>query len=110
MDRVDLESIQSAKANLEALCKSIGTAVESRVVVRTGDSHTEIVEAAKELGIDLIIMATHGRSGLAHVLLGSTVEKVARQASCPILIVREHEHDFIDSLNSGVNPAALPVA
>jgi universal stress protein A len=41
------------------------------------------------------VLATHGRRGLEHVLLGSTAEKVVRHAGCPILIVRENEHEFI---------------
>jgi universal stress protein A len=69
--------------------------VPSRAVVQTGNPELAIVDAAKELGIDLIILSTHGRTGLSRVLLGSTAEKVVRHAGCPVLIVREHEHEFI---------------
>ena len=95
MDWVDVESVQEAQGKLDAIRSTFGEAVAVKVILRTGEPHLEIVEAAKELGIDLIILSTHGRSGLMHVILGSTVAKVARHANCPVLIVREGEHDFI---------------
>jgi nucleotide-binding universal stress UspA family protein len=63
--------------------------------VLAGRPWDQIVQYAKENTIDLIIIATHGRGGLAHALLGSTTEKVSRKANCPILIVRESEHEFV---------------
>jgi len=60
-----------------------------------GDPAIGIIAVAKELKIDLIILSTHGRTGLERVLLGSTAEKVVRHAGCPVLIVREHEHEFV---------------
>ena len=47
-----------------------------------------IVDTAREQGVDLIIMGTHGRTGLAHVFLGSVAEHVVRQGPCPVLVVR----------------------
>ena len=44
---------------------------------------------------DLIIISTHGYTGLKHVLLGSTAERVVRHAPCPVLVVRETEREFI---------------
>ncbi len=58
----------------------------SKVVV--GRAATEVVNYAKEVGADMIIMATHGYSGVKHVMLGSTTEDVLRHASCPVLSVR----------------------
>jgi nucleotide-binding universal stress UspA family protein len=49
------------------------------------------VAFAAEAGIDLIVMGTHGRGGLVHMLLGSVTEKVVRAAPCPVLTVREHQ-------------------
>jgi len=69
-----------------------------KAVVREGEPHTQIVAAAKEMAIDLIVLSTHGRTGLAHVFLGSTAEKVVRHAGCPVLIVREREHEFTESV------------
>ena len=51
-------------------------------------AYDEIVTAAHELGADLIIIATHGRSGLSRALLGSTAERVVRHATCPVLTLR----------------------
>jgi universal stress protein A len=55
----------------------------------------EIIRYAKENEINLIVMGTHGRSGLAHTLLGSVAEKVVRKAPCPVLTVRTDEHQFV---------------
>ena len=55
----------------------------------------EIVDYAKEKNIDLIVMGTHGRGWLAHVLMGSVAEKVVRKAPCPVLTVRIAEHEFV---------------
>jgi universal stress protein A len=63
--------------------------------VREGTPFYEIVRFAKETDIDLIVMGTHGRGGLAHVLLGSVTEKVVRKAPCPVLTVRDPEHEFV---------------
>jgi nucleotide-binding universal stress UspA family protein len=53
-------------------------------------AHGEITDAAKSLRADLIVIATHGYTGLKHVLLGSTTERVVRHAHCPVLVVRAH--------------------
>ena len=56
--------------------------------IREGVPSVEILKAAKASGADLIIMATHGYTGLHHLLIGSTTERVVRQAECPVLVVR----------------------
>jgi nucleotide-binding universal stress UspA family protein len=65
-----------------------------RTLLRTGTAFDEICRAARESRTDLIIIATHGYTGLQHVLLGSTAERVVRHAPCPVLIVRETEREF----------------
>jgi nucleotide-binding universal stress UspA family protein len=55
------------------------------------------VETAKALKMDLIIIATHGHTGLAHVLLGSTTERVVRHAPCPVLVVRGKEREYVSA-------------
>ncbi len=62
--------------------------ISSNFIVKEGKAHKEIVEYAKEAEIDLIVIATHGLTGLDYILLGSTAEKVVRWANCPVLTVK----------------------
>ena len=71
---------------------------EGREVVKAlaeGAPFLEIVRYAKRHEVDLIVMGTHGRSGLVHVLVGSVAEKVVRKAPCPVLTVRPEGHQFV---------------
>jgi universal stress protein A len=87
---------QDAKARLVILAqKEIGKLIPVFLHVRTGKAHEEIVAAARKLEADLIIIATHGYTGLRHTLLGSTAEMVVRLAPCPVLVVRERQRDFL---------------
>jgi nucleotide-binding universal stress UspA family protein len=63
--------------------------------VREGTPFYEIIQFARDSAIDLIVMGTHGHSGLVHVLLGSVTERVVRKAPCPVLTVRDSEHEFV---------------
>jgi nucleotide-binding universal stress UspA family protein len=81
---------------LEGLIKrEIGARVHARGIVRTGKAFNEIDQYAKEESVDLIVIATHGHSGMEHVLFGSTAEKVVRYAPCPVLVVRIDEKEFV---------------
>lgn len=64
-------------------------------VIREGSPRGEIVRYAREQDIDLIVITTHGRSGLAHVLIGSVAESIVRTAPCPVLTVRPEGHQFV---------------
>ena len=64
-----------------------------RTVLR-GRPFIEIIRYAREVGADMIVMGTHGRSAIKQVLLGSVAEKVVRKAPCPVLTVRHPEHNF----------------
>jgi nucleotide-binding universal stress UspA family protein len=64
-------------------------------LVRQGPPFVEIVRYAREELIDLIVISTHGRTGLKHVLIGSVAEQVVRKAGCPVLTVRPKGHQFI---------------
>jgi nucleotide-binding universal stress UspA family protein len=61
------------------------------VQVAAGHPAETIVRLARELAVDLIVMATHGRTGVSHLLLGSVAEHVVRHAPCPVLTVRQQE-------------------
>jgi nucleotide-binding universal stress UspA family protein len=60
-----------------------------------GNPFLEIVRYAKGNAIDLIVIGTHGRGPLAHMLLGSVAEKVVRKSPCPVLTVRDAQHEFV---------------
>ena len=61
----------------------------------TGNTFLEIIQAARDDDLDMIVMGTHGRTGLAHVLIGSVAERVVREAPCPVLTVKHPEHEFV---------------
>lgn len=63
--------------------------------VATGRPFVEIIAYARNHEIDMIVIGTHGRSGLKHVLLGSVAEKVVRKAPCPVLSIRHPEQKFV---------------
>ncbi len=64
-------------------------------VITSSATAAAIVQYAHDLDIALIVVGTHGRGALAHLLMGSVAERVVRSASCPVLTVRHPEHDFV---------------
>lgn len=66
---------------------------------RQGQAAHEIAACALEWEADLLVLSTHGRTGLRHVLMGSVAENVVRYAPCPVLVVREHGHEFLRSIH-----------
>jgi len=77
---------QASLARYEAELRESGHSVES--VVREGYAATAIIDEATECGADLIVIGTHGLSGLQHMLLGSIAERVVQKAPCPVLTVK----------------------
>jgi nucleotide-binding universal stress UspA family protein len=65
---------------------------EIRQKVEFGAPHTSIVDMAEREGADIIVMSTHGRTGLNHMLLGSVTERVVARAPCPVLAIPSHGH------------------
>jgi nucleotide-binding universal stress UspA family protein len=63
------------------------TTVDTRVVLDASAAHA-VTHTAEQIGADLIVVGTHGRTGLAHLLIGSVAERVVRHAHCPVLTVR----------------------
>lgn len=93
---IDEETIRKLR---ERLLKSVNEDTKGRISVEAlviqGVPFAEIIKASKEYKIDLIVLGTHGRTGISHAIMGSVAEKVVRKAPCPVLTIRHPEHDFI---------------
>ncbi len=80
---------REARAKLALIAKdTLKAGVQCVIDVRTGVPDIDIVRAAHELAVDLIVIATHGRTGFKHFALGSVAERVIREAPCPVLVTR----------------------
>ena len=88
-----LSKTQHAMNEARAKATAMGVPDVS-IVMSEGAPFAEIVRVAREQGSDLIVIATHGRSGLKHALLGSVTEKVVRKAPCAVLTLRDSEMQF----------------
>lgn len=91
------EGSADAEKNLKRLISAARAAGVPKVksLFRWGLASHEIVDAAKDLHVDLIVIATHGYTGWKHFCIGSTAERVVRAAPCPVLVVRAKEREFI---------------
>lgn len=89
------ERHELAQAEMQKLTGDWDNGVEIVRETREGASFVEIVRYAKKNEIDLIVIGTHGRSGLKHVLIGSVAERVVRKSPCPVLTVRPEGHQFV---------------
>jgi universal stress protein A len=79
----------AARTRLERIShQKLKAGTRYELLVVTGDAAGEVLQAATRLGIDLIVMATHGRKGLRRLVLGSVAERVVREAPCPVLTVK----------------------
>jgi universal stress protein A len=92
---VELE--QSARKQLESqLTAAEREKYQAHLELVSGMSEfLEIIRYARDKNIDLIVLGTHGRGPIAHMLLGSVAEKIVRKAPCPVLTVRHPEHEFV---------------
>lgn len=77
-----------AHEDLQTLVDRVKESVTATEAVREGKVWVEICKAAEEEKADIIIIGSHGRTGLSHILIGSTAETVVRHSSCPVLVVR----------------------
>jgi len=83
--------VEASEKRLSTLARElVPPGLLGKTLVRTGRAYPEIIDAADELEADLIVIATHGFTGLKHVFVGSTAERVVRHAHCPVLTVRRH--------------------
>jgi nucleotide-binding universal stress UspA family protein len=91
------QELEDTEKSLQALKQKITreTSLHVESLIRTGLPAHEIVEAAKDIDADLIVIATHGYTGWKHFCIGSTAERVVRAAPCPVFVVREKEHELV---------------
>jgi nucleotide-binding universal stress UspA family protein len=83
-----IETLDVIRRRAEARVAAVAGAARVEVVVDEGDAATKIAEFAAERAADLLVLATHGRTGVERLFLGSVTERVLRSVSCPALIVR----------------------
>ena len=90
------EWMKEANQRLEAaLTADERTALKATLATQLGHPYLEILRYAQEKGVDLIVMGTHGRGPLGHVVMGSVAERIVRKAPCPVLTVRPQEREFV---------------
>ena len=95
--QIDSGLADRCRDNLQRLLDTApGAAVEADFHLREGKATTEITAFAEEQASDLIVIATHGLSGLQHFLIGSVTQKVVRRAPCPVLTVKSFGRSFLD--------------
>lgn len=92
IEGMELEMREQLKAALAAVQPQ---PLKFTLAVREGSPFVEIVRYARDNNIDLIVMGTHGRGAVAHMLLGSVADNVIRRAPCPVLTVRHPGHEFV---------------
>jgi len=84
-----LHQKKAAEVKLGEICGRLREdGINGRPLVDVGVAHKAIVDAAKRMRASLIIISTHGRTGLAHVLIGSVAERVVQHSTCPVLTIR----------------------
>jgi nucleotide-binding universal stress UspA family protein len=105
---VQSEIEDAARARLDGLLTAADrTALRAKPVLRVGLSPSRaIVDYSREQAIDLIVMGTHGRGAIGHLLMGSVAERVVRTAPCPVLTVHHPEREFV--LSDDRVPMATP--
>jgi nucleotide-binding universal stress UspA family protein len=96
LSQIEADMRENGRKQMETLArKLVDPRLEIKTIIASGRPSIEIIETARDEATDLIVIATHGHSSLAHVILGSTVERVVRHASCPVLVVRDEEREFV---------------
>lgn len=80
----------TARKRLEMMAeeKLVGVIDDYELMTRSGDPAAAILNTRTDIGADLIVMATHGRTGISHFFVGSVAERVVRESSCPVLTIR----------------------
>jgi universal stress protein A len=88
-EQLEREIEEGAAKMMETFCSTkLGSFTNYKSVLVSGIPYEEITRKAEEIGASLIILGTHGRTGLDHILFGSTAERVVRSAACPVMTIR----------------------
>lgn len=88
-EQLEKEIEEGAAKMMETFCSTkLGSFTNYKSVIVSGIPYEEITRKADEIGASLIILGTHGRTGLDHILFGSTAERVVRSAACPVMTIR----------------------
>ena len=98
IDYAELEAnmrVNGEKQLARLAADEVGGDISNQPLVRVGSPTQEIIETARSLPADLIVISTHGLTGLKHVFLGSVAEHVVQRAPCPVFVVREREHEIL---------------
>ena len=92
----DKETLEQLRMKLlDCIPEDIRDDMDVEATVIQGIPFAEIISTAKEKEIDMIVIGSHGRTGISHMMLGSVSEKVVRKAPCPVLTVRQPGHEFM---------------
>ena len=85
--------MSSAEAHVKDIAQRLARDnVQATTIVRFGNPVEEILKVSDEHAVDLVVMGTHGRTGLAHMLVGSVAERVVRTSKVPVLTIRHPDH------------------
>jgi nucleotide-binding universal stress UspA family protein len=96
LPELEAQLTTAARTKLDTVAREkVPAGLVEGTLIRVGPAVYEIATTARDIKADLLIISTHGYTGLKRVLLGSVAENVVRQAPCPVLVVREKEHEFI---------------
>jgi nucleotide-binding universal stress UspA family protein len=88
-EQLEKEIEEGAEKMMEKFCQSSLAGFNNyKTAIVTGIPYEEIIRKADDIGSSLIVLGTHGRTGLDHIIFGSTAERVVRSASCPVLTIR----------------------
>jgi nucleotide-binding universal stress UspA family protein len=91
--------MKDAEINLQRIAENLPTSIGAKAVVavRAGIPYKEICQVAQDSGVELIVLTTHGYTGLKHMWLGSTAERIVRSAQCPVLVVRQIDQEYAEN-------------
>lgn len=88
-------NVSESKSTAQKMLAELAEGRDMTLCTLDGPPFLEILRYAEQHDIDMIVMGTHGRSGLEHVLLGSVAERIVRKSACPVLTIRHPDHRFV---------------